>query len=67
MAQSKLKIPIICENDRCENCGQLVNLVSEVSLEDLDLFYENYGRPANEEDYCRICGELGVAEDAYWD
>lgn len=64
MAQIELKTPIICENNQCENYGNLVNLVYGIKLEDVDLFYENYDG-SGEYDYCPICGELGVAEDAH--
>lgn len=67
MVQSEVEIPIICENDKCKNYGELINLVREISLEGIDLFYESYGNPADEDDYCPICGQLGVAEDAYLD
>jgi hypothetical protein len=64
MAQIEVEIPIVCENDQCKNYGNLINLVHEIRLEDIDLFYENYDDSV-EYDYCLICGELGVAEDAY--
>ncbi len=66
MVQSKIEIPIFCENDKCQNYGKLINLVRGIRLEDIDLFYENYGNSANDNDYCKICGELGVIEDAYF-
>lgn len=63
MAQIRqIKIPIICENNQCPNLGKAINIVSEIAIEDIDLFYENYDGSANE-DYCSICGELGIAED----
>ncbi len=64
MAQTEVEIPIVCENDKCGNYGNLVNLVRGIRLEDIDLFYENYGDSVDY-DCCRVCGELGVAEDAY--
>ncbi|MEW6241694.1 MAG: hypothetical protein AB1564_12880 [Chloroflexota bacterium] len=64
MAQAKeIEIPIICENNQCQNFGKTINVVYEVKLKELDLFYENYDGSV-EEDYCFVCGELGVAEDA---
>jgi hypothetical protein len=61
MVQNKqVAVPIICENPRCPNFGQIINVVSEI--EDIDLFYENYDGSVSE-DYCIVCGELGVAED----
>jgi len=63
MAQSReVDIPIVCENKQCENCGNLVNVVRGINIEDLNLFYENYDDSV-EQDHCPICGELGVAED----
>lgn len=63
MAQSTdLKIPIVCENNECENYSNLINVVGEINIGDVDLFYENYDGSV-ENDYCPICGELGVAED----
>lgn len=64
MVQIEVEIPIVCENDKCENYGNLVNLVRGIRLEDIDLFYENYGDSVDY-DYCQVCCELGVAEDAY--
>jgi hypothetical protein len=64
MVQIEVEVPIICGNDKCKNYGNLVNLVREIKLEDIDLFYENYGDSADY-DYCQVCGELGIAEDAY--
>ncbi len=61
MAQ-EIEIPVICENNQCENFGNLVNVVSEITTDEVDLFYENYDG-STEDDYCPICGELGVAED----
>lgn len=63
MAQAtKIEIPIICENTQCRNFGKVINLISGIAIEDLDLFYENYDGSV-EEDECPVCGEIGVAED----
>lgn len=63
MAQSaELKIPIVCENSECANYGDFINVVGEITIDDINLFYENYDGSV-EYDYCPICGELGVAED----
>mgnify|MGYP000079575518 CR=1 FL=1 len=63
MAQVRhVEIPIVCENERCLNFGQTINVISGITMEDIDLFYENYDGSV-EYDYCQICGELGVAED----
>ncbi|MCZ2128186.1 MAG: hypothetical protein LC099_10495 [Anaerolineales bacterium] len=63
MAQNiEVNIPIVCENDECKNCGSLINIISEINIQDVDLFYENYDG-SNEHDYCPICGQLGIAED----
>ena len=63
MVQSqKLVVPIICENALCQNSGKLVNRVYGINTSEIDLFYENYDGSI-EEDYCPICGELGIAED----
>lgn len=62
MVQNEIKIPVFCENAQCKNFGNLVNIISEISVEDIDLFYEGYDGSV-EEDYCPVCGELGVAED----
>lgn len=67
MVQSQVEIPIVCENEKCKNYGELINLVREIRYEEIDVFYENYGHPADEDDYCPICDRLGVAEDAYLD
>ncbi len=63
MAQAtEVKIPIICENNYCQNFGKTINTVSGMTIMELDLFYENYDGSVDE-DYCSVCGELGVAED----
>lgn len=63
MAQNtQIVIPITCGNSRCRNFNHLVNVVSGVPLEKLDLFYESYDG-SESADYCPACGELGVAED----
>lgn len=59
---AQIEIPIICENNQCRNFGGVINIASEINLRDMDLFYENYDGVV-EEDYCPICGELGVVED----
>ena len=64
MAQNKrVVIPIICGSPQCRHFKQLVNVVSEVPIEELDLFYEGYDG-SDSADYCMVCGKLGVAEDA---
>ena len=63
MAQNqKFVIPITCGNPQCRNFNELVNMVSGVTMENMDLFYESYDG-SDTEDYCLVCGELGVAED----
>ncbi|MBI5652024.1 MAG: hypothetical protein HZC40_16530 [Chloroflexi bacterium] len=63
MAQnSALEIPIVCENDQCENHGNIVNLVRGITREEIDHFYESYDESVSQ-DHCPICGELGVAEE----
>lgn len=63
MAQDRaLKIPIVCENDQCKNHGNAFNIVSGINIKDIDLFYESYDGSV-EQDYCPICGQLGIAED----
>ncbi|MEW6006482.1 MAG: hypothetical protein AB1695_14355 [Stygiobacter sp.] len=54
-----MKIPIICENE-CVNRGSVINIVSGIPEEDLDLFYEDYDG-SDESDICRFCGQAGVA------
>lgn len=61
MAQNELlKAPVICENPECNSFGCVVNMISDI--DDIDLFYAGYDG-SNNADYCRHCGELGVAED----
>lgn len=65
MAQKEqIVIPIICENPHCANLDNLVNVVSGITTDDMDLFYESYDG-TDAEDYCPVCGELGVAEDPW--
>lgn len=59
---SKIIIPIICENPQCLNFSHQINSVSEIAEDDIDLFYESYDG-SDERDYCPICKNLGVAED----
>ena len=58
----KIKIPIVCETPGCSNGGLLINVISEVPIADMDLFYESYDG-SDDADYCVICGELGIAQD----
>ena len=58
----QIAVPIICENQQCPNLWKTINTVSELKIEDIDLFYENYDGSVSE-DYCFICGELGIAEE----
>lgn len=60
----KLIIPIICENPKCSNFNHLVNEVTGLTNNDLDLFYEGYNG-SDEQDYCPICQKLGIAEDYF--
>ena len=61
MAQNEpTGVPIVCENPQCKNLGCVVNIVSDI--DDIDLFYAGYDG-SSDADYCRFCGELGVAED----
>lgn len=55
-------VPIVCLTGGCAGRGRLVNVVSGLLEEDLDSFYEGYDESCPE-DYCPICGELGVADD----
>lgn len=55
-------IPVICMTEGCANRGEAVNVISGIEEEYLEAFYESFG-DAEPEDYCPICGELGVAED----
>ena len=65
MAQKKtVSVPITCGNGKCSNFGNLINCVTELVEEDIDLFYEGYDG-SDSADYCPLCNELGVAED-YW-
>ena len=57
-------IPIVCWTDGCKNFGKEINTVTDIKEEDLDLFFEGYDG-SSDSDYCPICGEMGVAEDAY--
>ena len=66
MAQNdQIVIPIICGSSQCKNFNRFINVVSEVTIESMDLFYEGYDG-SDEADYCLGCGKLGVAEDAVW-
>jgi hypothetical protein len=59
---AQIEIPIICENDQCQNFGNFINIVYDIAINRINLFYENYDGSV-EDDYCPICGELGIAED----
>lgn len=63
MAQNEqIVVPITCGNSSCRNFNRLVNVISGISVEDMDLFYQSYDG-SDPHDYCPVCGELGIAED----
>ncbi|KAA0268127.1 hypothetical protein FBQ99_00155 [Chloroflexi bacterium CFX2] len=57
-----IEIPVICENLQCPNFGNVVNMISGIPLSNMDLVYESFDG-SEEEDFCPVCKELGVAED----
>jgi hypothetical protein len=57
-----MKIPIVCEIAVCPNSWRVVNVVSEIDEDNIDLFFEGYD-DSEPEDHCTVCGALGVAED----
>lgn len=57
-----MKVPIVCMTDDCSQRGSLVNMVSQISPPDLDMFYEAFMKP-DPEDFCPACGQLGIAGD----
>jgi hypothetical protein len=60
-----IAIPIYCEVSDCKNFGKVVNLVSVISEDELDCFYENFA-DAEDSDICPLCGILGIAEEPYF-
>ena len=58
-----MTVPIICRTTDCPNHGKCINQVSGIAENELDLFYANFVDP-EPEDYCPLCGNVGVAEDA---
>jgi hypothetical protein len=66
MVQIKIGIPIVCENDKCPKHGNLINSISEINVQDLELFYEDYGHNSYKEDCCQFCGQLGIVQEAYF-
>ena len=57
-----MKVPIVCLTETCPNHGNLINMVSNISPPDLDMFYEAFTEP-EEADFCPACGQLGLMED----
>ncbi len=55
-------VPIVCREPGCAGAGETVNEVSGINPQDLDDFYEAFGKP-DPEDHCTLCGRLGIAED----
>lgn len=55
-------VPLVCETTGCNNSGNVVNLVSGIIPQDLDLFYEDYDGSAPE-DRCPLCGQPAIAQD----
>lgn len=54
-------IPIICETPHCPNNGECINRISGIEPQFIQAFFEDWrGEP---EDYCPLCGELGIAYD----
>jgi hypothetical protein len=57
---------IVCETEGCPNDGEVINRVSEIPVEEAERWLEDYltSRSSEEEDYCPLCGQQGVAYEA---
>ena len=63
MGNVQIAVPVICENPHCRNFHELVNLVTGLCIDDADSCYETGFDGSDKEDYCTVCGELGIAQD----
>jgi hypothetical protein len=57
-----VSVAIVCETEGCPNAGQVINVVSEIPADQIDLFFEDY-RGEDAEDTCSLCGQPGIAQD----
>ena len=57
-----MQISIFCEMPECERHGDIINTVSGISPENMELFIEAW-RGEDEADYCPSCYELGTLND----
>jgi hypothetical protein len=56
-------LAVLCENDACEHCGDVVNEFAVPGL-DVDRFWEAFGHGAEDPaDYCPSCGVLGALSE----
>lgn len=59
-----LKVPVVCSTPDCSKYldGAVINSYL-VKWSDLDQFYEDWANCQNDEDYCPVCGVLGLMEE----
>lgn len=58
-----MKIPLVCETADCANQWKVVQVISQIAPEHLDLFYENYDG-SDGDNYCPLCAVLAITYDA---
>ena len=57
-------VDVICENEKCKNFRLTVNRISanEPKRKAVELLLDEWGQGSEEEaDFCKACGQLGVA------
>ena len=57
-----MKIAIVCMTPRCMYKGSAINIISGISPDLVDAFYEDYNG-SDSEDVCLSCGQPGIAID----
>lgn|GEM_PF-5125341 len=56
-------VTVVCETPGCERNGEVINTISELEEESLDIWFEDYNGESEEADWCIACGQPGIAQD----
>ena len=57
-----MQIPLVCETPDCPHFGQVIDVISGIAPENLDMVYEDYGSD-DDANFCPLCHCLAVAQD----